>query len=574
MAKTPLDFVNLSALPLSDLRKGRMGIALSGGGYRASAFHLGTLAYLDRVNLLPQLRMLSTVSCGTFTGAKYVLSLTEKTPFGSFFKDFYSFMRDAKLIDWGLEDYSKGEVRVPSKQRKLISSMANVYADTFLKSPDGRPYTFDKILDDETLHIEEIIFNAIEFRDGIAFRFQKSKSPSAPTGNEKVSIPKEAAKKIRVADIVAASSCFPGGFEPMAFPIDFAWPDNQVPLEVKKAINRNKPQEQNLPVNLQVIEDHPFDDTVIALMDGGIYDNQSIDSLLLANERKQTKDLDFFIISDVDPTKGSAFPYPAPKPTFVNLTIGQLDLLLRTFLVICFLTVVAVGYDLWREITQGDFAFSHDFFSAVMPLILVAFGTATVWYGRNLISNYLLPLIPQAGRDAWTDLKTLRVNEFWYVMKLRIESVLALTNGVFMDRIKALIFKDVYSNPQYKGKRISNRINRLLQEPFRSVKGIAAPSRSLRAIVKTAADMPTTLWFSPSEKTKQNQLDSLVIAGQATICFNLLQYIDRRYKKSSTNGSMIDMADYPEIEALWKELKDDWIKLNDNPYSLLDERRL
>ncbi|MGA7938035.1 MAG: hypothetical protein WCA35_31085 [Kovacikia sp.] len=64
MEALPLDFAQTPvASPLSDLRQARIGLALSGGGYRAAAFHLGTLAYLHQIGLLQQLRRLSTV-CG------------------------------------------------------------------------------------------------------------------------------------------------------------------------------------------------------------------------------------------------------------------------------------------------------------------------------------------------------------------------------------------------------------------------------------------------------------------------------------------------------------------------------
>jgi predicted acylesterase/phospholipase RssA len=41
-----------------------IAIYLSGGGYRAAAFHLGTLAYLNRVNLLKNVVSIATVSGG------------------------------------------------------------------------------------------------------------------------------------------------------------------------------------------------------------------------------------------------------------------------------------------------------------------------------------------------------------------------------------------------------------------------------------------------------------------------------------------------------------------------------
>ena len=42
---------------------GRIALSLSGGGYRAAAFHLGALEMLDELGLREDVRYLSTVSC-------------------------------------------------------------------------------------------------------------------------------------------------------------------------------------------------------------------------------------------------------------------------------------------------------------------------------------------------------------------------------------------------------------------------------------------------------------------------------------------------------------------------------
>lgn len=51
----------------------RLGLSLSGGGYRAAAFHLGTLRKLHEMNLLHRVDVLSTISGGSITGAYYCL---------------------------------------------------------------------------------------------------------------------------------------------------------------------------------------------------------------------------------------------------------------------------------------------------------------------------------------------------------------------------------------------------------------------------------------------------------------------------------------------------------------------
>lgn len=50
-----------------------IGIALSGGGSRAIAFHLGCLRTLHRIGILEQARVLSTVSGGSVIGAMYAI---------------------------------------------------------------------------------------------------------------------------------------------------------------------------------------------------------------------------------------------------------------------------------------------------------------------------------------------------------------------------------------------------------------------------------------------------------------------------------------------------------------------
>jgi len=54
---------------------GRIGLALSGGGFRASLFHIGVLARLAELDLLRHVEVLSCVSGGSIIGAYYFLEL-------------------------------------------------------------------------------------------------------------------------------------------------------------------------------------------------------------------------------------------------------------------------------------------------------------------------------------------------------------------------------------------------------------------------------------------------------------------------------------------------------------------
>ena len=56
----------------------KIGLALSGGGFRAAAFHLGVLKRLEEVGLLPHISIVSTVSGGSITGALYALRCAQQ----------------------------------------------------------------------------------------------------------------------------------------------------------------------------------------------------------------------------------------------------------------------------------------------------------------------------------------------------------------------------------------------------------------------------------------------------------------------------------------------------------------
>lgn len=57
--------------------RGKVGLALSGGGFRAALFHLGVLARLAECGVLPSVETLSTVSGGSILGAQYYLALRQ-----------------------------------------------------------------------------------------------------------------------------------------------------------------------------------------------------------------------------------------------------------------------------------------------------------------------------------------------------------------------------------------------------------------------------------------------------------------------------------------------------------------
>ena len=73
--KTLLEFIGRKAYALRSMFRGKIGLALSGGGFRASLYHIGVLAKLAEYDLLRHIEVLSCVSGGSIIGAHYYLEL-------------------------------------------------------------------------------------------------------------------------------------------------------------------------------------------------------------------------------------------------------------------------------------------------------------------------------------------------------------------------------------------------------------------------------------------------------------------------------------------------------------------
>jgi NTE family protein len=165
-----------------------IGLALSGGGSRAIAFHLGCLRALDDLGLLSRIGVLSTISGGSVIGAYFAYSPG---------KNFAGFDDDVcQLLRRGLHTRIAAELAKPTT---LLPCVINAFAttgDAALSFARGRQPTiqrypsrtdiFQRVLQRDlfpglTLSSPrrgniEIVIGACELRTGTAFRFGDSRS--------------------------------------------------------------------------------------------------------------------------------------------------------------------------------------------------------------------------------------------------------------------------------------------------------------------------------------------------------------------------------------------------------------
>ncbi|MGH8507485.1 MAG: tetratricopeptide repeat-containing protein [Gammaproteobacteria bacterium] len=272
--------------------RGKVGLALSGGGFRASFFHLGVMARLAEMDALRGVEALSTVSGGSILGAHYYLEvqkLLESKPDPTITRqDYIDIVR--RVQERFLEGVQKN-IRMRAFD-DLTDNLRMLFTNTYSRShrlgelyeselyariDDGRssgPRTLPQLLvrpegerAPETFkpkfsnwrrraRVPVFLLNTTSLNSGHNWHFTASWMGEPPgLLGEEIDVneryrrvyykeaPREGLKSYRLGYAVAASACVPGLFEPLV--ISELYPERTVQL-----------------------------------VDGGVHDNQGVAGLL------------------------------------------------------------------------------------------------------------------------------------------------------------------------------------------------------------------------------------------------------------------------------------------------------
>ena len=506
-------------------------MALSGGGYRAAAFHLGLLDVLHASGLLDQVVALSTVSGGTIVGAAYVLAVARGQDFPTFYREFYEQLHQRPL-DNAVQILVGSEARqLPTAT--LIAAQAEVYDRIFF-----RQAKFGEILQANT-RLREIAFNATDFAAGLPFRFQKSSRERVRIGNGRHVIPSEIAAELRLADIVAASSCFPAGFEPFAFPDDFQWS--------KRAEIKRKLAEQ-------------YDDrfhAAVPLMDGGVADNQGVDSLLTAIDRldknaAETDRVGLILISDVSQRAQGPLLAAAVRPQRGGLRVSWFLGCARLLFVAATASLVGLGWQLVESIRAGNVRWWPDLVTVYFPLALSLLLVVALAVTRSIVKTRLIDRLPRTGLDVPRLLKRMPLRLLLDLLWLRAQSLIAMSGDVFMKSIRDLRYRELYSSDEYRNRTVANLIYKLSESQYHPPSDLPEwrkPTTEMQQIAERAASMPTILWFE-----HDRQLPEVVSCGRFTTCHTLLNHLVERY------GADFERAD-DDTRPRCRKLREIWTTL-------------
>lgn len=594
-----------------------IALAMSGGGFRAGTFSLGVLSYLKQVpyfeeadqerTLLENVTYLSSASGGTIATATYALSVANKEEFSRYYAFLTENMTGNVLVEKALSILNDKHIwhTRPGKNRNIINSFALAYDILLLEHQKVAALKMNP-----NPHLEEVCFNTTELYNGLLFRQSiklKEDTNSGDNeqflyGNYKLHLDHKVAENLHLSDLLAASSCFPGGFEPVIFPNDFA--DDTINKRVLldglhvqleeynwSELNRvygahvvervyNSMPKPVIPADfIRALKKHPIQDAFkTGFMDGGITDNQGLESMIQANRRRATgrsdfKPFDLMMVCDVDSHYIAPFELPENasngKLTISKLIVGSwIITAISTLTLIAILTKLILSS---KPLTQGIVGTVSGVLTVISALFLIniyrtkkrivkqvngsGIGLDKIFSKkiRNLIFKYF-------GKLPFSRLS--------FMIKIRLTSLIYISSNVFMARIRYLLYDQFFNQGNLKrtGRAKSNHIYDLAFSNDCNRKGKYTdqyePSVDMQIVAEYAMNMGTTLWFSKDGQHRKMQA-AITACGQFTTCFNLLDYIwklKKDYSKThnvSENTTLNDNSVYGQLSPTEKKRVDD-----------------
>lgn len=197
-----------------DRRREGRALCLSGGGFRATLFHLGALRRLNEVGLLSKMQTISSVSGGSITNGLLAAVWRQLTPDGSGVFTNFPKMVEAALRRFCSEDLRTGPLllerldprnwpRLWGDDHSATDFLAQAYRDRLVRN-----LRLEDLASIQATGGPKFVFDASNLQTGVNFTFS-----GEGVGDWKIG--HTAAPKLLVAEAIAASSAFPIAFPPL-----------------------------------------------------------------------------------------------------------------------------------------------------------------------------------------------------------------------------------------------------------------------------------------------------------------------------------------------------------------------
>ena len=623
----------------------KLALALSGGGFRAGAFSIGTMSYLYHLQypsaqhpdarVLDHVQFVSSASGGSLAGILYTMHVRQGRAFMETYHKLIEFMTGQVSLEQVLETLNNDSAWTTEKSRNLINAFSKIYHEKLFEKQTFGIYTKQS----STGRPIEVCFNSTELYRGISFRFQASANrfDTGLTGNKYVYFDThtldgvDTLSKIRLGDVMAASSCFPAGFEPIILQKDFTYVD-----EGNQGLDSTRLRNALITTDYDNEAIRPPVD--VGLMDGGIDDNQGAYSAMLADKRRRNKNaangFDLVFITDVASYFMEAYEAPPisdqsgirkePVSRILNTPLKRfLQFGNRVISLSLLASVVLLIGSIEMLLKSSEIVFRNLSIILTTTFSLIAVILFLLkWLLLDKPVKRLLKLVlhlPTAGFVQWLKdvipalrsfsdrtlqglvrcLRDTPTGVLEQMVKARVNSVLSMILDVNLKQTRRLIFDlfygAFYGEKIWRNRRIFNVIYELstlnIESRKQSIVGKFAGKSTgmaedpvalltdncgvLNEIAERARTMGTTLWFD-EEDTDSKRMRDVVVCGQFTTCVQLLEYvlvIEQTLLKQQSDPLFekqieLDDAALNVVSAVKTQLLVDWEKFKAEPFFL------
>lgn len=615
--KNDMAEIGLLETPFKDI-----ALAFSGGGFRAGTFALGVLSYLQQTQLdednpktlLDNVSYLSSASGGTITTAMFSLHSAQGKSFGEFYKNLFEQTEGTLLVGEALRILNdpKEWKKRPDKSPNFINSFALAY-DKFLFQ-GASVQVLNQNQETGNSNLEEVCFNSTELYNGLLFRqtvqMKKGQWKSEVLyGNFNLSLDHETAQYLLLSDLLAASSCFPGGFEPIVFPQDFA--TSFIPpatllegltiklgeLDWEELLLLYKKEEVDAilaklpkPIVLQQLKDEleklKYKESLkISLMDGGITDNQGVESMIQANERRIVNGrtpFDLMMVCDVASHYMSAYQAPEEgKTSFWSMNRVRIISLIVTLSGLVSIALIwslapsSLFWNIMQCINAVIVTGAAIFFFVSEGIKNIITGQVHGESGVDLTKTFSSKIL----RLLFKHFGNLRFNILKNMLITRLTTLIVLSNDVFLKRIRFLLYNQFFNiqNVKATGRAKANHIYDLSFSNDLNRNGKYntqyLPSPDMQKVAENAFGMGTTLWFTENNN-KEHRKASIIACGQFNTCYNLLDYIEKLKTSFNNKPPVFDNLS-PENKAFVNRLQEamgiDFEKFREDPFWMYNQ---
>lgn len=245
-----------------EVRKNRIGLCLSGGGYRAALFHLGALRRLNEVGLLSKAHTVSSVSGGSIVNGQLAKVWTQLQP-----DDHGVFVNFAEQVEQPVRVFCGRNIRNyplvwgrlnPLNWWRFLwkgDSATNLLADQYVRYLVG-DLTLQHLTNVQNQGGPNFIFCASSLQTGTGFKFDAESIGDWVVGYTP-------GRRLPLAVAIAASSAFPLAFPPLVLHLS--------------------PEERFRHGHLNNHDGKAFRQDLF-LTDGGVYDNFGLEPVWKRHE--------------------------------------------------------------------------------------------------------------------------------------------------------------------------------------------------------------------------------------------------------------------------------------------------